>query len=148
MKDPGLVTHRLEHPDPMEAGGAREEDDKQFPSRDGAFFLEEANSAPEEDDRLLARNGAISIEKAGGARETDARFSSRDGANTNWRQDGLKDPGLVTHRLEHPDLLEAGGAQQEDNSSHPGRRKHVKPEWRTNSSPPGRTLTHYGGELG
>ena len=113
-KDPGLVTHRLAHPDLMEAGGAREEDDKQSPSRDGAFIMEEASSAPEEDDWLLARNGAISMEKAGGAREEDARFSPRDGANTNWRRDGPTDPGPVNHRLEHPDLLEAGGAQQED----------------------------------
>jgi len=47
LKDPGLVTHRLEHPDLMEAGGAREEDDTQFPSRDGAFIMEEASGAPE-----------------------------------------------------------------------------------------------------
>ena len=61
MKDPGLVTHRLEHPDLMEAGGAREEDDTQFPSRDGAFIMEEASGAPEEDEGFLSRNGAISM---------------------------------------------------------------------------------------
>ena len=61
------------------------------------------------------------MEMAGGARETDARFSSRDGANTNWRRDGLKDPGLVTHRLEHPDLMEAGGAREEDDKQCPSR---------------------------
>ena len=61
------------------------------------------------------------MEKAGGAREEDARFSSSDGANTNRRRDGLKDPGLVTHRLAHPDSTEAGGAREEDDKQYPSR---------------------------
>jgi len=61
------------------------------------------------------------MEKAGGAREEDARFSSSDGANTNRRRDGLKDPGLVTHRLAHPDSAEAGGAREEDDKQYPSR---------------------------
>ena len=121
MKDPGLVTHRLEYPDLTEAGGAREEDDTQFPSRDGAFIMEEASGAPEEDEKFLSRDGAISGGKAGEAREEDARFSSRDGANTHRRRDGLKDPGLVTHRLAHPDLTEAGGTREEDDKQYPPR---------------------------
>ena len=59
------------------------------------------------------------MEKAGGAREEDARFSSRDGANINWRRDGLKDPGLVTHRLAHPELTEAGGPERRTTNSTP-----------------------------
>ena len=83
--------------------------------------MEEDSGAQEEDEGFLSRDGAISMETAGGARETDARFSSRDGANINWRRDGLKDPGLVTRRLEHPDLLEAGGARVEDDKKCPSR---------------------------
>jgi len=114
LKDPGLVTHRLAHPDLTEAGGTREEDDKQYPSRDGAFRMEETSGTQEEDERFLTRDGAISLEMAGRAREMDARFSSREGANTNWRRDGLKDPGPLTLQLELPDLMEAGGAPEED----------------------------------
>ena len=121
LKDPGLVTHRLAHPELTEAGGTREEDDNQYPSRDGAFITEMASGAQEEDEKFLSWDGVISTEKAGEARAEDARFSSRDGANTNRRRDGLKDPGLVTHKLAHPDLMKAGGAREEDDKQFPSR---------------------------
>ena len=63
----------------------------------------------------------LSVTEACVACEEDTRFSSRDGANTNRRRDGSKDPGLVTHRLEHPDLTEAGGAREEDDKQYPSR---------------------------
>ena len=62
LKDPGLVTHRLAHPELTEAGGTREEDDKQYPSRDGAFIMKVASGAQEEDGKFSSWNGAISIE--------------------------------------------------------------------------------------
>ena len=50
-----------EYPDLTEAGGAREEDDKQYPSRDGALIMEEAGGTQEENEEFLSWDGAISI---------------------------------------------------------------------------------------
>ena len=99
----GLVTHRLEHPHILKTGGAREENDKQLPSRDGAFMMQEASGAHQDDKQLSSKT-----EEGCEARVEDKLFSAREDANTLRRS---KEPG--PHRTTRPDRLGASGAREE-----------------------------------